>query len=91
MFITIKRFFALVSFLAEQVLANAQFLPMMMGLNLPHQTYAHVVGVDIVRHNDGRFFVLEDNLRVPSGVSYMLSNRKMMIEALPGPFPKGWG
>jgi len=71
---------------AEQVLANAQFLPMMMGLNLPHQTYAHVVGVDIVRHNDGRFFVLEDNLRVPSGVSYMLSNRKMMMRLFPDLF-----
>jgi uncharacterized circularly permuted ATP-grasp superfamily protein len=59
---------------------------MMMGLNLPHQTYAHVVGVDIVRHNDGRFFVLEDNLRVPSGVSYMLSNRKMMMRLFPDLF-----
>ena len=59
---------------AEQVLANAQFMPVMLGLDLPHQIYAHIAGVDIVRHSDGDFYVLEDNLRVPSGVSYMLSN-----------------
>jgi uncharacterized circularly permuted ATP-grasp superfamily protein len=41
------------------------------------------VGVDIVRHSDGRYYVLEDNLRVPSGVSYMLSNRKMMMRLFP--------
>ena len=73
---------------AEQVLANGQFLPLMMGLDLPHDTYAHVVGVDIVRHNDGRFYVLEDNLRVPSGVSYMLSNRKMMMRLFPDLFQR---
>ncbi|NCV90701.1 MAG: circularly permuted type 2 ATP-grasp protein, partial [Betaproteobacteria bacterium] len=73
---------------AEQVLSNAQFLPLMMGLNLPHETYAHVVGVDIVRHSDGRFYVLEDNLRVPSGVSYMLSNRKMMMRLFPDLFQR---
>lgn len=73
---------------AEQVLANAQFMPLMMGLALPHQAYAHVVGVDIVRHSDGRFYVLEDNLRVPSGVSYMLSNRKMMMRLFPDLFQR---
>jgi len=64
---------------SEQVLANAQFMPMMLSLDLPHQTYAHIAGVDIVRHSDGGFYVLEDNLRVPSGVSYMLSNRILMM------------
>jgi uncharacterized circularly permuted ATP-grasp superfamily protein len=70
----------------EQVLANAQFLPMMLGLDLPHQTYAHIAGVDIVRHSDGGFYVLEDNLRVPSGVSYMLSNRILMMRLFPDLF-----
>ena len=69
-----------------QVLANAQFLPMMLGLDLPHQTYAHIAGVDIVRHSDGDFYVLEDNLRVPSGVSYMLSNRILMMRLFPDLF-----
>jgi uncharacterized circularly permuted ATP-grasp superfamily protein len=71
---------------ADQVLGNPQYMQGMQGLNLPHQTYAHVVGVDIVRHSDGRFYVLEDNLRVPSGVSYMLSNRKMMMRLFPDLF-----
>ncbi len=68
---------------SEQVLANAQFMPMMLGLDLPHQIYAHIAGVDIIRHADGNFYVLEDNLRVPSGVSYMLSNRILMMRLFP--------
>ena len=71
---------------SDQVLANAQFLPMMLGLDLPHQTYAHIAGVDIVRHSDGGFYVLEDNLRVPSGVSYMLSNRILTMRLFPDLF-----
>jgi uncharacterized circularly permuted ATP-grasp superfamily protein len=71
---------------AEQVLANAQFMPMMLGLDLPHQIYAHIAGVDIIRHADGSFYVLEDNLRVPSGVSYMLSNRILMMRLFPDLF-----
>ena len=70
----------------RQILANEQFCPQMIGLKLPHNNYAHIVGVDIVRHNDGDFYVLEDNLRVPSGVSYMLSNRKMMMRLFPDLF-----
>ena len=71
---------------ADQVLANAQLMPLMMGLDLPHQTYAHITGVDIIRHADGDFYVLEDNLRVPSGVSYMLSNRHLMMRLFPDLF-----
>ena len=70
----------------EHVLANAQFMPMMLGLDLPHHIYAHIEGVDIVRHSDGDFYVLEDNLRVPSGVSYMLSNRLLMMRLFPDLF-----
>ena len=63
-------------------------MPIMLGLDLPHQTYAHIAGVDIVRHSDGDFYVLEDNLRVPSGVSYMVENRKMMMRLFPDLFEK---
>jgi uncharacterized circularly permuted ATP-grasp superfamily protein len=72
----------------RQILANDQFSVPMIGLRLPHDTYAHIVGVDIVRHSDGDFYVLEDNLRVPSGVSYMLSNRKMMMRLFPDLFAR---
>ncbi|MBA3478177.1 MAG: circularly permuted type 2 ATP-grasp protein [Lautropia sp.] len=68
---------------ADQILINQQYQVAMVGVQVPHQTYAHIVGVDLVRHNDGEFYVLEDNLRVPSGVSYMLSNRKMMMRLFP--------
>lgn len=68
---------------SEQILVNDQYQVAMIGVKVPHDTYAHIVGVDIVRHSDGRYYVLEDNLRVPSGVSYMLSNRKMMMRLFP--------
>ncbi|HSV69141.1 MAG TPA: circularly permuted type 2 ATP-grasp protein [Methylibium sp.] len=72
---------------AEQVLKNAQFRPEMMGVNVAGDIYSHIAGVDIVRaaHPDGSgsYYVLEDNLRVPSGVSYMLENRKMMMRLFP--------
>jgi hypothetical protein len=70
----------------DQILHNDQFAKSMLGVKLPHDIYAHIVGVDIVRHNDGSYYVLEDNLRVPSGVSYMLSNRKMMMRLFPDLF-----
>ncbi len=69
-----------------QILGNDQFQVAMIGISVPHDTYAQIVGVDIVRHSDGGFYVLEDNLRVPSGVSYMLSNRKMMMRLFPDLF-----
>lgn len=68
---------------AEQVFSNSQYQPAMQGLDLPHRIYAHITGVDVIRHSDGNFYVLEDNLRVPSGVSYMLENRKMMMRLFP--------
>jgi uncharacterized circularly permuted ATP-grasp superfamily protein len=70
----------------DQILANDQFSPAMIGTRVPRDVYAHIVGVDIVRHGDGTYYVLEDNLRVPSGVSYMLSNRKMMMRLFPDLF-----
>ena len=72
---------------AEQVLNNTQFRPEMMGVDLPGQIYSHIAGIDIVRaaqpDGSGTYYVLEDNLRVPSGVSYMLENRKMMMRLFP--------
>ncbi len=63
----------------EQVLKNSQFRPEMEGVDVPSGIYSHIAGIDLVRAADakgqGVFYVLEDNLRVPSGVSYMLENR----------------
>ncbi len=73
---------------AEQVLNNAQYRPVMKGVDLPGQIYTHITGVDIVRAGAGEFYVLEDNLRVPSGVSYMLEDRKMMMRLFPELFAK---
>jgi uncharacterized circularly permuted ATP-grasp superfamily protein len=67
----------------DQVNRNAQFRREMIGVDLPGGVYAHVAGVDLVRHSDGEYYVLEDNLRTPSGVSYMLENRKMMMRLFP--------
>jgi uncharacterized circularly permuted ATP-grasp superfamily protein len=55
----------------------------MRGMRVPRDVYTTVVGTDLVRVNDGRFLVLEDNLRVPSGVSYMLANRQVMKRVFP--------
>jgi uncharacterized circularly permuted ATP-grasp superfamily protein len=76
---------------AEQVLNNSQFRKEMMGVAVPGNIYSHVSGIDIVRaagvedpaDDTGKYYVLEDNLRVPSGVSYMLENRKMMMRLFP--------
>lgn len=67
----------------EHILCNAQYRPEMQGINVPGGIYSHIAGIDVVRDNDGRYCVLEDNLRVPSGVSYMLENRKMMMRLFP--------
>ncbi len=72
---------------AEPVLRNTHFRPHMVGVHVPHRVYSHISGIDLVRAtqgpDEGRYFVLEDNLRVPSGVSYMLENRKMMMRLCP--------
>ncbi|WP_415755655.1 circularly permuted type 2 ATP-grasp protein [Pseudomonas leptonychotis] len=68
---------------AEQVLANEGYQIAMQGLNLHRDLYAHIAGIDLVRDGDGSYYVLEDNLRTPSGVSYMLEDRKMMMRLFP--------
>ena len=65
------------------VLGNENYRPEMVGLDLPHQTYVHICGTDIVRDELGRFRVLEDNGRTPSGVSYVAENRFLMLRAFP--------
>lgn len=76
----------------ELIEGNTQYRPEMVGLHVPHGIYAHIAGIDIVRapnaQGAGEYFVLEDNLRVPSGVSYMLENRKMMMRLFPDLFAR---
>lgn len=73
---------------AEQVLCNVQYRPEMQGIDLPMDVYAHIAGIDLVRAGQGEYYVLEDNLRVPSGVSYMLEDRKAMMRLFPELFAK---
>lgn len=68
---------------AELVLGNANYRPEMVGLKVPHGTYIHICGTDIVRGGDGKFRVLEDNGRTPSGVSYVVENRHLMQRTFP--------
>ncbi|MDO8178698.1 MAG: circularly permuted type 2 ATP-grasp protein [Undibacterium sp.] len=72
----------------EQIYKNAQYRPEMQGVSVASDIYAHIAGVDIVRAGQGEFYVLEDNLRVPSGVSYMLEDRKMMMRLFPELFAR---
>ncbi len=67
----------------DLVVGNANFQKHMIGVDLPHGTYAHIAGVDLVRGADGDFLVLEDNVRTPSGVSYVVENRHLMQRAFP--------
>ncbi len=72
---------------AEQIFQNEQFRPEMMGVTVPGNIYSHISGIDIIRapnaQGEGEYYVLEDNLSVPSGVSYMLEDRKMMMRLFP--------
>lgn len=67
----------------ELVLNNDAFRPEMLDLDLPRRIYGHIAGVDVVRTGEREFFVLEDNVRTPSGVSYMLENRQTMMRLFP--------
>ncbi len=65
------------------VLSSRHFVPLMQNFRPPGGIYIHICGTDLIRHADGRFYVLEDNLRSPSGVSYVLSNRVTLSRTLP--------
>jgi uncharacterized circularly permuted ATP-grasp superfamily protein len=68
---------------ADLVLGNPQFRPEIAGMRPPHDVWAHICGIDLVRTGPDEFFVLEDNARTPSGVSYMLENREAMLRLCP--------
>lgn len=67
----------------EMISRNAAFEPRMIGVSPPGGVYTHIVGIDLVRTGPDEFFVLEDNARTPSGVSYMLENRETMLQMFP--------
>ncbi|MDT0607390.1 circularly permuted type 2 ATP-grasp protein [Croceitalea rosinachiae] len=66
--------------------SSANYLHQMMGVNPPNGIYNHISGTDIIKHSDGNYYVLEDNIRCPSGVSYVICNRTALKRALFGVF-----
>jgi uncharacterized circularly permuted ATP-grasp superfamily protein len=72
----------------ELIANNEAFLPEMIGVRPPAGVYTHIIGTDIVRTAENEFFVLEDNARTPSGVSYMLENRETMMQLFPELFQR---
>ena len=70
----------------EIVTSSKGFRKQCVGLNPPRGVWCHITGTDLVRHNDGQIYVLEDNLRCPSGVSYVLENRRLMKSLFPEVF-----
>ncbi|WP_026091251.1 circularly permuted type 2 ATP-grasp protein [Blastomonas sp. AAP53] len=72
----------------ELIAKNDAYLPQMIGMDPPGGIYTHIIGVDIVRTGPDQFYVLEDNARTPSGVSYMLENRETMLHMFPELFRK---
>ena len=72
----------------DLVFRNPAFRPEMNGQSVPHDIYVHIAGIDIVRVDADTFYVLEDNARTPSGVSYMLENREIMMRLFPELFSR---
>lgn len=72
----------------ELVLSSASYLKECIGLKPPQNVWSHISGTDLIRGGDGKFYVLEDNLRCPSGVSYMLENREILKRTFPEMFEK---
>ncbi|MEX6688976.1 circularly permuted type 2 ATP-grasp protein [Danxiaibacter flavus] len=73
---------------AKLIYSSPNFLREMCNVNVPFDIYTHIAGVDLIRDHDGEFYVLEDNLRTPSGVSYMLENRSISYRIFPDMLPK---
>jgi uncharacterized circularly permuted ATP-grasp superfamily protein len=71
---------------AHQILSAKHFRREFMNFQVPRDIYVHICGTDLIRDADGRYLVLEDNLRCPSGVSYMIENRAAMRRAFPNLF-----
>src|SRR5215468_5684464 len=72
----------------DLVFRNPAFRPEMSGQRIPHDIYVHISGIDVVRTDSETFYVLEDNARTPSGVSYMLENREIMLRLFPELFAR---
>ena len=72
----------------DLVFRNPAFRPEMSGQSVPHDIYVHIAGIDVVRVDAETFYVLEDNARTPSGVSYMLENREIMMRLFPELFAR---
>ena len=72
----------------DLIFQNPVFRPEMNGQSVPHDVYVHIAGIDIVRVDAENFIVLEDNARTPSGVSYMLENREIMMRLFPDLFAR---
>src|ERR1700722_19093044 len=72
----------------DLVFQNPVFRPEMNGQKVPHDIYVHIAGIDVVRVDGDDFYVLEDNARTPSGVSYMLENREIMLQLFPELFSR---
>src|SRR3954471_14247398 len=72
----------------DLVFQNPVFRPEMNGQKVPHNIYVHIAGIDIVRVDPETFYVLEDNARTPSGVSYMMENREIMMRLFPELFAR---
>ena len=72
----------------DLVFQNPVFRPEMNGQKVPHDIYVHIAGIDVVRVDADKFYVLEDNARTPSGVSYMLENREIMMRLFPELFSR---
>ncbi len=73
---------------ADLIIQNSAFVPEMMCVEPARGIYSHIIGIDLVRTSDSEFFVLEDNTRTPSGVSYMLENRETMMHMFPELFAR---
>ena len=72
----------------ELIIQNSAFVPEMVGVDPPRGIYSHIIGIDLVRTGEDDFYVLEDNTRTPSGVSYMLENRETMMHTFPELFER---
>ncbi|HZM01482.1 MAG TPA: circularly permuted type 2 ATP-grasp protein, partial [Candidatus Saccharimonadales bacterium] len=70
----------------EIIASSKGFRTQCIGLNPPRRIWCHITGTDLIRHRDGQIYVLEDNLRCPSGVSYVLENRRLMKSLFPEVF-----
>jgi len=73
---------------AKLIYSCPNFVRQMVNVNVPFDIYTHISGIDLIRDHDGTYYVLEDNLRTPSGVSYMLENRSITYRIFPDLLPK---